>query len=720
MKMTRIKPNKGIVAAVLLAFVISPLFAAGSSSSASVLDKYNQGLEFQQDENYYAASQYYLEVVKDNPAFTEAWFKLAECSYKLGEFDLALQYLENAEKYEKNNNQIQNLKGMVYVSLGQIEEGQKIFNDILKKYPNDIDAHFGLAEIELYEGRFSGAENEYMEALKRQNTNRKALLSLALVYAERGNYSQANTYLRQALSYYSGEPEVHYLASIIYSIQGDYVTAEKQARIAVEVNSNYDKAYDMLSTVLYQQGRYSEVIDISDYLISRNRKNTNAWFIKGVAQNKLGNTSAAIETWSSGLSINPQDEIMRSAMENEVRNTLSLEDSRRSSYAKYHIDNAKQYASRYDGSGAVYEYPRALLLDPMNYEARSAYAEILEINGMYELYLEQLKFIQEQQTNTNPALIEKGQVVATNVLKDVKLNDKIEAYEYLLSDTLGKKWKVEPFYLDKTRWNIAVFYEESNNSFIHADTNRLVANAAADIFSGVAITSVKTQVTPVSGYGEAFKSARAGAFDYFIILSLSEGENDMTLNSTMYSGRTGLEITKNSFYCTGNNRFSTVLRRFRNSVLEKLSVRGKLLARNGKTVLVDLGKSENIVADAVFKIIKKGQIRTADSGTGLYYRDDDVLGTLVITTLGEEISEATIENHGFYDRINIDDEIVLVSMPAAKTNNDANGNAIDNVPAADEKGNAVVKNEVKGSELVDEIKKAVERPSILDLLRNIY
>ena len=706
MKMTRIKPNKGIVAAVLMAFVISPLCAA--PASGSVLDKYNQGLEFQQDENYYAASQYYLEVVKDNPAFTDAWYKLAECSYKLGEFDLALQYLESAEKYEKNNNQIQNLKGMVYVSLGQIEEGQKIFNDILKKYPNDIDAHFGLAEIELYEGRFSGAENEYMEALKRQNTNRKALLSLALVYAERGNSTKANTYLRQALSYYSGEPEVHYLASIIYSIEGDYITAEKQARIAVEVNSNYDKAYDMLSTVLYQQGRYSEVIDISDYLISRNRKNTNAWFIKGVAQNKLGNTGAAIETWTSGLSINPQDEIMRSAMENEVRNTLSLEDSRRASYAKYHIDNAKQYASRYDGSGAVYEYQRALLLDPMNYEARSAYADILEINGMYELYLEQLKFIKEHNYDKLTSR------------QKTTLDDKIEAFDSLLIDNLGVKWKVEPFYLDKTRWNIAVFYEESNNSFIHADTNRLVANAAADIFSGVAITSVKTQVTPVSGYGEAFKSARAGAFDYFIILSLSEGENDMTLNSTMYSGRTGLEITKNSFYCTGNNRFSTVLRRFRNSVLEKLSVRGKLLARNGKTVLVDLGKSENIVADAVFKIIKKGQIRTADSGTGLYYRDDDVLGTLVITTLGEEISEATIENHGFYDRINIDDEIVLVSMPQPKTNNDANGNAIDNVPAADEKGNAVVKNEVKGSELVDEIKKAVERPSILDLLRNIY
>lgn len=700
------KSKKTLVLSVCLLLLPALVFGAGA------LDKYNLGMEAQQNENFYVASQYYLEVTAENPAFTDAWYKLAECSYKLGEFDLALNYLDNAEKYEKNNQKIQNLKGMVYVSLGRIDDGRAIFNNILKKYPNDIDAHFGLAEIELYEGRFSGAQNQYMEALKRQNTNRKALLSLALVNAERGNTQASENYLRQALSYYSGESEVHYLASIIYSMKGDYITAEKQARIAVEVNSDYDKAYDMLSTVLYKQSRYKEVIDISDYLISRNRKNTNAWFIKGVSQCKLGNIAGAIETWTAGLSINPQDEIMRSALENEVRNTLSLEDSHRSLYAQYHVENAKQYASRYDGSGAVYEYQRALLLDPMNYEARAAYADILEINGMHELYLEQLKFIKEH--NSEQISKAGGKKLLT------ELNDKIEAYNYLLTDTLGKKWNVEPFYLDKTRWNIAVFYEDTNSTFIHADTNRLVANAAADIFSGVAITSVKTQVTPVSGYGEAFKNSRAGGFDYFIILSLSEGENDMTLSSTMYSGRTGLEVSKNSFYCTGNNRFSTVLRRFRNSVLEKLAVRGKILARNGKTILVDLGKSENIVKDAQLKIIKKGQIRTADSGVGLYYRDADVLGSITITTAGEEISEATIENHGFYDKINIDDEIVLVSLPVQKANNDANGNAVDNVPAADEKGNAVVKNEVKGQELVDEIRNAVERPSILDLLRNIY
>ena len=698
--------KKVILCAAVLAAGVLPLSAAtgpGTADSADILDKYTQGMQYQSDENYYTASQYYLEITAQNPAFTDAWYRLAECSYKLGEFDLALQYLENAQKYEKDNTKIQNLKGMVLVSLGQTDKGRDIFNSILKKYPNDIDARFGLAEIELYEGRFSGAQNQYIEALKRQNTNRKALLSLAIVNAERGQTEQAQDYLRRALSYYSGEPEVHYIASVIYSMSGDYVTAEKQARIAVEVNSNYEKAYDMLASVLYKQGRYKEVIDISDYLISRNRKNTNAWFIKGVAQTKTGNVASAIDTWSAALNINPQDEIMRSALENEVRSLLSLEDSRRSTYAKYHIDNAKQYASRYDGAGSVYEYQRALLLDPLNYEARSAYANILEINGMYELYLEQLKFLKEHSTG-----------------KNTTLDDKIEAYDDLLSNTLGKKWGVNPFYLDKTRWNIAVFYEENNSSFVHADINRLVANAAADIFSGVAITSVKTQVTPVSGYGEAFRNARAGSFDYFVILSLSEGTNDMTLNSTIYSGRTGLEVGKNSFYSTGNNRFSTVLRRFRASVLEKLTVRGKILARNGKLVLVDLGKAENIQKDTQFKIIKKGQIRTADSGAGLYYRDDDVLGTITITLAGEEISEGNIENHGFYDRINIDDEVVLVALPGEQETAAIANEAVDTVPAADEKGKTVFKKKVKGEQIVEEIKKAVERPSILDLLRNIY
>lgn len=700
------KNNKGLFTVffvILVCFQVN-VFAAPPKT---VQETYNLGLEAQEDENFYLAQQYYLEVVSVNPAYSLAWYKLAECCYKLGEFELAQNYLATAEKYENNNSSYLNLKGKILVSLGKLEDGKKIFNDILKKFPNDIEAHFGLAEIELYEGRYSGAEKQYNEALKRQANNRNALLALALINAERSKFTEAETYLRQALSYFSGDPEVHYLAAVVYSMKGDYKQAENQARISVEINGNLEKSYELLTTILFKQKRYSEVLDISDFIISRNRKNSTAWYLKGVAYAKLGKNQEAINTWSTGLNAQPLDELMRMAMELEIRELLTVEDRKRALWSSYHVDNAKQYKTRFDGQGAVFEYQRALLLDPMNYQARTAYADILELNGMYELYLDQLKFIKEHNIDSL-----KGR-------KLTELNDKIEAYDSLLSNTLAKKWKVEPFYLDKTRWNIAIFYEDTTSSFIHADTNSLAARACADIFSGVAITCVKTQVTPVSGYGEAFKNARLNGYDYFIMVSLSEGQNDLTLSSTMYNARTGLEIEKNSFYSTGNNRFSIVLRRFRKSVLNNLTVRGKILGRNGKTILVDLGKSEGIVKDAKFAIVRKGGLQTLDNKPGLYYNQSDVYGTLTITNPSEEVSEGVIENQGFYDRINIGDEVVLLSIPDTKTSS-TQENPIDNTPSADAQGKAVLNTEIKGKELINDIKKTVERPSVLELLRNIY
>ncbi len=692
------KKLAGVLLSLIFGFVAGGLSPLAAAESKNVLKLYNEAVELQNEENWYTASQYFIEVVNSNPAFSDAWFRLADCSYHLGEFDLAFQYLESAEKYEKDRSEIKNLKGMILLALGRTDEARQIFNEVLKKYPNDIDAHFGLAEIELYDGKFSGAENQYAEALKRQNTNRKALLSLALVCAETKRYAQSEKYLRQAMQYYSGEPEVHYLAAIIYTMKGDYKSAEKHARIAVEIRGGYEQAYELLAQIVYLQHRYSEVIDLCDFIISRNRNASSAWYLKGTAQAKLGNAEDAISTWDTGLNINPQDELMRMMLELTAKNELDFDDARRKQWASYHLNNARQYDSRYDKAGSTYEYQRALMLDPSNTAARLAYADILELNGMHELYLDQLKFVKENS--------ESGISTA--------LSDTIEAYDSLLNDTLAKKWKVDAFYLDKIRWNIAVFYTENTSTFNHADSDRLTALACGDVFSGIAITSVKTQVTPVSGYGEAFKNARANNFDYFIMVSLSEGEDDVSLSATMYSGRTGTETFNEKYYATGNNRFSTVLRRFRNSVLEKLTVRGKILQRNGKTVLIDLGRSENIIKDAEFKIIRRGGVKTADAGSGLFFRDDDVVGMLVVTEAGEEVSEAVITSHGFYDRINENDELVLVSMPAQNTEA-----GMDTVPNADEEGNPVVNNSVKGEELVAEIKKAVERPAIIDLLRKI-
>lgn len=707
MKVNSIKKNK-ILHAIFF-FLICDFFVFSQNNS---LDLYEEAVQEQNSENYYTAQQLFLEVVSENPAFSDAWFGLSECCFMTGENELALKYLEEASKFDKNSAKINNLRGMILLSNGQTKEAEEIFNLVLSSYPNDLDARFGLAEIELYNGKFSGAENQYEEALKRNNSNRKALLSLSVVCAETGRKEMSERYLNRALSYYSGESSVHYLAGIVSLMNKNIEKAERHARIAVEIDGSNDDAYSLLAEILYSQKKYSQTIDICDYLISRNVENSLAWYLKGLSENATGNSENAIISWQTGLNSNPQDEIMRSVMEDEIRKNLSLEDERRNGFADFHVKKAEQYMSRYDTRGAVYEYQRALRLDPTNTKARISYAEILELNGMYELYLEQLNFAKENQNSQNQDEF------------PVLLDDKIEAYDSLLKDTIAKKWNVDSFYLDKVRWNIDFFYMDSQSDFIHSDLSKIVTSAAADIFSGVAITSVRTQVTPVSGFGEAFRKSRANGSDYFVMISANEGKNDIRLDSTVYSGRTGSKIQEKSFYGTGNDRFSLVLRRFRESVLDMLVVRGKILDRNGKILLVDVGKSENMIFGAEFQIVAKGSLRTNPDSKGLVYNENDSYGKLILTNVGEEVSEAEITEKGFYDRINTGDEIVLLKMPENETQNE-NNTAIDTVANSDNQGNQIAENATVESDgnsaesLVQEIRESTSRPSVIEILRNI-
>jgi len=687
----------------------------------SVSQLYGAGIQAQSDEDWYTASQLYLEALQTNPSYGDAWFHLAQCTYQLGQYDLALQYLDTAEKYARSNTDIQNLRGMCFISLNRLNDARNTFTGVLELKPNDINARFGLAELELMDGKISGAEGQYLEAVRRDPTNRKALLSLAFVSARLGKNDAAQRYMNQAVRCYSGEAEVHYLSAGLAAMNGAFAEAERQARTAVEINGNYDRAYGLLASILYSEGKYNDAIDICDFRIGRDRNAVNAWYLKGLSQLRLNKTSEAVASWTTGLSVDPLDEVMRAALELQVENSVALDDSRRPSWAAYHIKNAKDYAKRYDSTGESYEYQRALKIDPTSAETRLAYADMLEMNGLHELYLEQLKFLKQNMpaSDSSSSAAKKTDTSAT------LMNDTIEAYDSILQDTLAKKWNVQPFYLDKIRWKIGIYYTAGEVSFVHADNAMITAQSAADIFSGVAVTSVVAQASPVSGFGEAYQKAHASGEDYFLIISLDEAPRDLLLSGIMYSGRTGTVMKKLSFYGTGNNRYSNVLRRFRGAVLEKLPIRGKILDRNGNELLIDVGRSEMIKKGAVFNIVRKGSMRTSDNEIGLTYLDSDILGTLTVTDAGEEVSQGELDKNSFFDRVNTDDEVVLVSMPDDKSSAAGQNNAaavVDTAPVANQKGTAVAGNAAgkNAVRITAEDLGMHHTPAFIELIRNIY
>ncbi len=695
-------------------FLLSSFSFAQKKTSASAVSLFSKAKAFQERGDYYSAIEAYQESLQVNPQYGDAWYNLALCTFSLGEYDLTVEYADTAAKYSRNLSDVQNLKGLALISLGKIDEASATFNTVLRKYPNDVNARFGLAEIDLYNGSLKAAERRYLDALKRDSNNRKALLSLALVTAEEGKNDVAERYVNQALEYHSGEAEVHYLAAYLAASRGDLVEAEKRARSSVQINGNYDRAYELLSQILYTQGRYGEVIDLCEFRIGRKRDLSSAWYLKGLSQMNLGNSMQALETFNTGLSIDPLDEIMRFALEQLAAQILEVEDSRRSVWAKYHIEKAAEYKLNFNGPSERYEYQKALSIDPLNKRARQAFADMLERDGFYELYLNQLKFIKENHSSADKS---------KRSSLEVKNDDTVEALESLMEDNLSHKWEIDPFYLDKVRWNIGIYYEQAPVQMIHPDAERVVALAAKSLFNGIPSTSVNVQSTSVSGYAEAFRLARTQGRDYFALISIEETDRSFALNATLYSGRTGTKTTEIKIYRTGNDRVSASLRRFRQAVLDILPIRGKVLKNKSGTLLVDLGKSDGLVPGAEFDVVKKGKIVTADSGTGVYYNSKDLLGTFTISVADEEISEGTFKKKGFYDTLNANDEIILVKLPDDQSQAQTQeGNAVtDTRPAADKDGQPATDaaENAERESIKEDLKTPAKESRLIHMIQNI-
>ncbi|MBQ7539310.1 MAG: tetratricopeptide repeat protein [Treponema sp.] len=700
---------------VFLSVFFFSLASFAFTQNLGALKLFERGLQKENAEDYYGASEDYQQALQANPSYGEAWFHLAQVTYAIEDFSLALTYVEEADRHAKNRTDIQNLKGLILIALGRLDEARTVFNEILKRYPNDINSRFGLAELDLFSGSFNGAKNQYEDALKRQGNNRKALLSLALISSELGNNDMARSYIEQALRYHSGEREVHYLASYLDAKQGNFASAEKRARAAVQISPEYTKAYILLSSILYSQKKYGDVIDLCDYLISRNRNTSEAWYLKGLAQNRKGDWKSAVETWTNALSINPYDEVMRSALELILIKKLPVEDDRRIVFSEFHAQKGREFSKSFLGEEARYEYQRALRINPYNDKARAEFAELLGRTGLNENYLNQLKFIRQNQEKDEAENEKSGSEKLSPEQK--RINDTIEAYESLMKYSLSAKWNVDPFYLDKTRWHVGLYYTKSPVQLLHCDAEEIAAGMAADIFSGIASASLAFENRAVSGYGEAYRLARKNNLDYFILLDVDETEREVTLSATVYSGRTGTETVKFSSFRTGNDKFSSALRAFRRDLLDMLPVRGKIIQRSVNDILVDLGTVEGMKEGVILDVVKAGKIMTKDKGLGVSYDEKNLLGTIKINRTGEEIAQGSLEQDGFYDRVNVGDEVLVKFRPKEEGSEDAQ--ISDNSPAAGENGRRILPENEKKKKLDAREMELIKTPAIIELIRGL-
>lgn len=606
------------------------------------VELFKEGQKYQSLGDYFSAIEKYTESVIENPNYGSAWKALAQCSYNLNEYEMCLDYIASAEKFMKGDPELSNLAAFSYIGLGNLDEAYSLFSKVLELYPNDPSARFGLAELDVANGRIPSATDFYLDALKRSPENRKALLSLALVYGEMGNYDLADEYIQKALQYHSQDPQVHFYSAWLQAKEGKLEEAEGRVRAALKIDPEYDKALELLSSLLYYSKRYSEVIPVTDKRIAADRNCAPAWYLKARALENLGQIEEAYEIYQLALYSIPGDQLIRTGAEMLITKNFPVEDERRNEYARYHFERAKEFSSQHYSSNSIFEYRRALKLDPYSSDIRQSYAELLRTQGYNERYAGQLEFIIN---NGNPS---------------VKVKDAYESYSALLKKSLSASWGIDSLLLDKAHLSLALYFLPGSLNGIHPDGEKLAALFLSESLMHEGICRIYAPETPVNSFSEAFRDGRNKNADYFGLVEFSESENTVKITVTLYVTRTGKIAGKFEVYRTGTDRFYSAVMRLTDSILKALPKRGAVLARTGKNLVIDLGRWDGVAVDSRFNVLGENSVFVADEGFGFTFNEKNIKGTVTLTDLGEDISQGVFSRSGFYDTLEPGDYVIPV------------------------------------------------------------
>jgi tetratricopeptide (TPR) repeat protein len=606
-----------------------------------------ESLRFSED--WYGAIEGYLAVLERNPSYGEALAGLAECYYELEQYDQALSYARRAAPFLRGDPGLVDLEGFIRVGLADLAGARASFASVLATRPNDLDARFGMALLDLAAGKKTEARLRLEDSLRLSPQNARALLSLAVIASDQGRTNEAQALIEKALRYHGSEPRTQYVAARLSAERGDSADALFHARTALELKPDYPEARLLLASLMYEGGSYDQAAQLMRAAVSSDRKDGMAWYTLGLAQEGAGKKADAIYSLKTAAALRPDDEIVRIALEDAVMDGTALEDGSRNAYAEWHFRRGRDFEDRSYFDEALFEYRRGLTIYPYSTPGRLLYANLLKERGYPGRYLGELNFIK----NAGKA--------------DQNVLDAIEIYDSLLVDSVGSSWSIDENALVKRPYRVALFYEAQPGERIHAADEALIARYVKDVLASSTKLSVAGAPSRTASLSDAFRRAREAGADYFLILKTSETERHIQIGAEMRVARTGSAAATFGAYRTGNDRVKNAVSHIVDSLEASLPPQGGLLKRRQDSVLVDLGRVDGMATGAKLLVIKQGRLRVRPEGLGLSYDPQDVIGDVTLTRVGEEASEGTLKSSGFFDTVNIGDRVVLAPPPASDT-----------------------------------------------------
>jgi Flp pilus assembly protein TadD len=223
---------------------------------------------------------------------------------KAGDAQMAISWLNMAEKRDKNNPDIDILKGLAYRKLSDASNAFVAYQDALKKDPNNIKAHYLMGKIFTAQKNPDVYMDHFLKAYQIDSTYAPVLDELYKYYYYK-DIKQARKFLEK------------YIANSDYSLQNDYY----------------------MTDILYLDGEYSNAIQAAKKIIQNEKEKSQPRLYKLMAYSsaKAGDSMQALQYLSDYFNKEETVKFISADFELRAQLTEKIEGAKNAAIAYYTI-----------------------------------------------------------------------------------------------------------------------------------------------------------------------------------------------------------------------------------------------------------------------------------------------------------------------------------------------------------------------------------------------
>lgn len=241
----------------------------------------------------------------DNASAELAVSRLAILAEQL---DLALGAADRALQMDPALSEAYVLKAQVLIHQDRKPQALQTLALGIERNPDDPDLHMAYGQLLLDRGDTQGARDQFRTVVRLAPDNNDALYSLALLELETGELAAAKENLKQLLERGEKLDAVHYYLGYAAEVDGDSDAAIEWYR-QVEEGEYWTQARLRMSRIMVKQGRLDEVKRDMQLLRRNNPENVvDFYLIEGQVMSDLDLDEEAYQLYGQALEDYPDDE----------------------------------------------------------------------------------------------------------------------------------------------------------------------------------------------------------------------------------------------------------------------------------------------------------------------------------------------------------------------------------------------------------------------------